>query len=68
MNKKEIIETIFKTQIDCDKQLNWAEDKFGSDAPHTIGLRYASVQSREIISKLNLDEAFYQYKEENIGE
>ena len=64
MTKEKMIETIFKTKIDCDKQLECAESEFGSDAPHTIGLRYASVQSREIISKLNLDEEFYQYREE----
>jgi len=63
MTKEEIIETIFKTQIECDKKLERAGSEFGMYNVHTIGLTYASVESREIISRLDLDEAFFEYKE-----
>jgi hypothetical protein len=64
MTKAEMIEIIFNAQIESDNDVANAEYQFGGQEPYTIGLRFANVQSREIISKLNLDEAFYQYREE----
>ena len=63
MTKTEMIEIIFNTQIECDEHLEVIEYEFGSGAPYTLGIREASVQNRELISKLNLDEEFYQYRE-----
>ena len=63
MTKNEIIEAIFNTQIECDEHLEVIEYEFGGGAPYTLGVREASVQNRALISKLNLDEEFYQYRE-----
>lgn len=65
MTKKEMIEMIFNSQIKSDNDLENAAYKYGGQEPYTIGLRFANVQSRELISKLNLDDEFYQYRSEN---
>ena len=63
MTKNEIIEAIFNTQIECDEHLEVIEYEFGGGAPYTLGVREASVQNRELISKLKLEKEFYEYRE-----
>ena len=65
MTKNDMIEMIFNTTIEADKTLENAQCEYGEQEPYTIGLRFAYVQSRELISKLNLNEEFYRYRSEN---
>jgi hypothetical protein len=64
MSKTEMIEMIFNTTIEANKTLENAKCEYGEQAPYTIGLQFAYVQSRELISKLNLDIEFYEYRSE----